>query len=53
MFATNWPVLGIGGTYEGWVAVLRAILDDMGLSAADRGEMFYGTACRAYGVALP
>lgn len=53
MFATNWPVLEIGGTYEGWVAVLRAILDDIGLSAADRGEMFYGTACRAYGVALP
>ena len=53
MFATNWPVLEIGGTYEGWVAVLRAILDDIGLSAADRDELFYGTACRAYGVALP
>ena len=53
MFATNWPVLEIGGTYEGWVAVLRAILDDMGLTPAERGEIFAGTACRAYGVALP
>ena len=53
MFATNWPVLEIGGTYEGWVAVLRAILDDMGLAAADRAEIFSGTACRAYGVAPP
>jgi len=53
MFATNWPVLEIGGTYEGWVAVLRAILDDMGLSATDRGEIFSGTACRVYGVAPP
>ena len=53
MFATNWPVLEIGGTYEGWVAVLRAIMDDMGLSPADRSEILSGTACRAYGVALP
>ncbi len=53
MFATNWPVLEIGGTYEGWVAVLRAILNDMGLTPAERGEIFAGTACRAYGVALP
>ena len=53
MFASNWPVLEIGGTYEGWVAVLRAIMDDMGLAAADRGAIFSGTACRAYGVAPP
>ena len=53
MFASNWPVLEIGGTYEGWVTVLRAILDDMGVSPADRSEIFCGTACRAYGVALP
>lgn len=53
MFATNWPVLEIGGTYAGWVAVLRAIFDDMGLVAADRSEIFSGTACRAYSVAPP
>jgi L-fuconolactonase len=53
MFATNWPVLEIGGTYEGWVEALRSILDDMGLSATDRGEILAGTACRAYGVTLP
>lgn len=53
MFATNWPVLEIGGTYEGWVGVLRAILDDLGLTQADRGAILAGTACRAYGVVLP
>ncbi len=50
MFATNWPVLEIGGTYEGWVRTFREICDDMGLSAADRLEMFEGTARRAYGL---
>ena len=53
MFASNWPVLEIGGTYEGWVGVLRAILDDMGLAEADRVAILAGTACRAYGVTLP
>ncbi len=53
MFATNWPVLEIGGTYTGWVGALRAILDDIGLSQAEQGEILAGTACRAYGVALP
>ena len=53
MFATNWPVLEIGGTYEGWVGALRAILADIGLSHAEQGEILAGTACRAYGVAPP
>ena len=53
MFATNWPVLEIGGTYEHWVEVLCAILDDLGLPEADRGAILAGTACRAYGVTLP
>lgn len=53
MFATNWPVLEIGGTYEGWVGVLRATLADIGLSAAERSDILAGTACRAYGVAAP
>ena len=53
MFATNWPVLEIGGTYEGWVGALRAILADIGLPHAEQGEILAGTACRAYGVAPP
>lgn len=53
MFATNWPVLEIGGTYAGWVGVLRAILADIGLSQAEQGEILAGTACRAYGAAMP
>ncbi len=53
MFATNWPVLEIGGTYAGWVEVVRALLDDLGLTAAERADILAGTAGRAYGVALP
>ena len=53
MFATNWPVLEIGGTYEGWVGTLRAILADIGLSQTEQGEILARTACRAYAVALP
>ncbi|MEO7158501.1 MAG: amidohydrolase family protein [Vicinamibacterales bacterium] len=53
MFATNWPVLEIGGTYEAWVEVVKTTLADLGLSAGERDEIFSGTACRAYGVALP
>ena len=50
MFASNWPVLEIGGTYAGWVEVLRSALVEIGLSDAERGEILAGTACRAYGV---
>ena len=55
LFRTMFPASpGIKNMAEiGNNAVLRAILDDMGLSLADRGEIFSGTACRAYGVALP
>ncbi|MBL8380055.1 MAG: amidohydrolase family protein [Burkholderiales bacterium] len=53
MFATNWPVLEIGGTYGGWVAVLRETLAALGLSEAERHDVFAGTACRAYGVSVP
>jgi L-fuconolactonase len=53
MFATNWPVLEIGGTYAGWVEVLRTTLAEIGLSEAQRADIFAGTACRAYGVTPP
>lgn len=53
MFATNWPVIEIAGTYGGWVAVLREALAGLGLSEAERHDIFTGTACRAYGVDAP
>ena len=53
MFATNWPVLEIGGTYEAWVQVVQTTLADLGLSPGERDEILSGTACRAYGVAPP
>jgi L-fuconolactonase len=51
MFATNWPVLEIGGTYEGWVGAARRIFADLGLSEADRRRIFDGTARRVYRIA--
>lgn len=48
MFATNWPVLEISGTYQGWVRTFSEICDDLGISAAARAQMFEGTARRAY-----
>ena len=53
MFATNWPVLEIGGTYEAWVEVVQKTLLDLGLSSGERDDILAGTACRAYGVAMP
>jgi L-fuconolactonase len=53
MFSTNWPVLEICGTYEGWVRTLTEILGDMGMSAEDKTRIMSGTACRTYGVAVP
>jgi L-fuconolactonase len=48
MFATNWPVLEVNGTYEGWAATFGAICDDLGIGAADRQMMLEGTARRVY-----
>lgn len=53
MFATNWPVLEIGGTYGGWTRTFGEICDDLGVSAADRTMMLEGTARRFYGVPPP
>jgi L-fuconolactonase len=48
MFATNWPVLEVNGTYGGWVRTFAEILDDMGIGAEDRAAMLGGTARRVY-----
>jgi L-fuconolactonase len=51
MFATNWPVLEVGGTYEGWVRTFQAIVDDLAMSAANKALMLTGTAKRTYRLA--
>lgn len=48
MFATNWPVMEIGGTYGGWVRTFAEICADLGIPAADRAMMLGGTARRIY-----
>jgi L-fuconolactonase len=48
MFATNWPVLEVGGTYGGWVASFGEICDRLGVPGPARARMMGGTAAEAY-----
>ncbi len=52
MFATNWPVLEVGGTYGGWVGAARKIFAELGLSELDKDKIFGGTAKRIYRLQL-
>lgn len=53
MFATNWPVMTISSTYELWVNTLVQILDELGLSTAERDDIMWRTAARHYRVPWP
>lgn len=48
MFGSDWPVLTNNGDYPGWLAAAEALT--AGLSEADRGRVFGGTAARFYGI---
>lgn len=48
LFASNWPVMTIMGTYVGWWEALQDILDAIGVSAADRNALLGGTAAKVY-----
>jgi len=51
MFASNWPVLNLTGTYRRWWDGLQAVLEGFGISDADRLAIFRGTATRFYRLA--
>ena len=48
MFATNWPVVELGGGMERWSAIHAAILDRARLSRVERGRLGRSTALAAY-----
>lgn len=51
MWGSDWPVLELAGTYDGWRAAAATLFD--GLSGADRAAVMGGTATRFYGLEQP
>jgi len=51
MFASNWPVLNLTGTYRRWWDGLGLVLGGFGISETDRLAIFRGTATRFYRLA--
>lgn len=49
MFGSDWPVCLLGTTYQEWLRVVRELTG--GLSAAERTQIFAGTARRWYALA--
>ena len=50
MFGSDWPVCELAGTYGQVHRALVEVLASLGLSAAERDEIFGGTAARFYGL---
>lgn len=50
MFATNWPVMEIGGKYGAWVSAFASIGAEIGLTPAEIDAMFGVTARRLYAI---
>lgn len=48
MWGSDWPVLELAGTYDGWRAAVVTLFE--GLSDADRAAVMGGTAVRFYGL---
>ena len=48
MFASNWPVMTVAGTYTRWWNAVREILDRSSASTADRRRIFGGSATTFY-----
>ena len=47
-FASNWPMLELTGTHRRWLEVVRQLLDEFGLTGADKSAIFAGTASKVY-----
>ena len=50
IFASNWPVMTLMSTYNLWWASINEIVDDLGVSSADKDMLFGGTAAKVYGL---
>ena len=52
MFESNFPVDKLSCSYANLWNAFKRIAADLGLSAVERNELFYGTAARAYSIEL-
>lgn len=50
MFAGDWPVCTLRASFAQWVAALKEIVANMGLSAADQKKLFHDNAVKFYGL---
>jgi L-fuconolactonase len=48
MFASNWPVVNLVGTYRRWWEAINRVLADLGIGDAARTAIFHDTAVRFY-----
>lgn len=48
MFGSDWPVLELAGTYEGWHSAVKELTSLW--TAAEQADFFGGTAARFYGI---
>jgi L-fuconolactonase len=47
-FASNWPMLELTGTHRRWLEAVRQLLDEFGLTGAEKSAIFAGTASKVY-----
>lgn len=50
VFASNWPIMTLMARPANWLDALTRILDDFGVSEADRAMIFAGNAKAVYGL---
>ncbi|WP_373636883.1 amidohydrolase [Yoonia sp. BS5-3] len=50
IFASNWPVMTLMGTYDLWWAAIQEIVQDAGVPDQAQAQLFGGTAARVYGL---
>lgn len=48
LFASNWPMIDLFGTYQRWCDAARAAMDILGLADAEKRAIFGGNASRFY-----
>jgi L-fuconolactonase len=48
MFASNWPIINLVGTYGRWWDAVQTVLDGIGAEQAARRAIFHDTAARFY-----
>jgi len=52
MFESNFPVDKVSCGYTNLWNAFKRVADELGLAGADRNDLFYGTAARAYRMSL-